>query len=183
MDLKELNIQGCYEYTPPRYGDERGYFSETYNPTVWTDAIPGVVMIQDNEAFSSKGILRGLHFQKGQYAQSKLLRCVQGEVQDVAVDLRKDSPTYKNYVSVVLDAASGNQIYIPKGCAHGYLVLSDTAKVVYKCDALYAPHAETGLYYADPEINIPWELSEGLILSEKDQILPRFNKLEQELYG
>lgn len=173
--ITNVEIQGLKIFTPRVFGDERGYFYEAYNQKIWEEAGVKDHFVQDNQAFSTKGILRGLHYQTGKFAQSKLVRVIQGEVLDVAVDCRPDSPTYGQHHAVLLTEENKVQFYVPRGFAHGYVVLSDTAIFAYKCDNFYAPQAEGGLIYNDPKLNIDWKIDPELIqLSDKDRILPTF---------
>ena len=178
-------IQGLCVITPAVHGDNRGYFMETYSARDMVEAGIDIVFVQDNQSMSTKGVLRGLHFQK-QYPQTKLVRVIKGEVFDVVVDLRADSPTYGKYYGVLLTEENKKQFLIPRGFAHGFLVLSDTAEFCYKCDDFYHPNDEGGMAWNDPEIGIAWPKLEGeykgtasaegytvdgvpLNLSEKDQ--------------
>ena len=164
-------IKGVYVIEPTVFGDNRGYFMETYNGQDFKDAGLHYTFVQDNQSASVKGVLRGLHFQKT-YPQAKLVRVLTGEVFDVAVDLRKDSATYGQWVGEVLNGENKRQLMIPRGFAHGFLVLSDYAEFAYKCDDFYHPEDEGGIIWNDPDINIQWPLTEGLKLSEKDLQLP-----------
>lgn len=163
---------------PTVFGDERGYFMETYSEREFFDAGISVKFVQDNESRSRKGVLRGLHFQK-KNPQGKLVRVIEGEVFDVAVDLRKASATFGKWVGVTLSAENKRQFYIPEGFAHGFVVLSDTASFVYKCTRLYAPGDEGGLLWNDPQIGIRWPVGENFtpVLSEKDTKNPTLDKL------
>lgn len=165
----ETEIKDVYIIEPKKYGDNRGYFMETYKESSFKEAGLNYNFVQDNQSKSKKGVLRGLHFQKT-YPQAKLVRCIEGEVFDVAVDLRKDSPTYGKWVGVVLSSELGNQFMIPRGFAHGFLVLSETATFCYKCDELYHPEDEGGIIYNDKDININWPEMDEIILSEKDKL-------------
>ncbi len=169
-------IDGVFIITPRVFGDDRGYFMETYKKSDFEAAGINCDFLQDNQSKSKKGVLRGLHFQKT-YPQAKLVRVIKGEVYDVAVDLRKDSPTYGKYVGTVLSAENKKQFFIPRGFAHGFLVLSDEAEFVYKCDNLYHPEDEGGLIYNDKSIGIDWPQGFDLILSEKDKNFPDFENL------
>jgi len=151
----KTDIEGVILIEPKVFGDERGYFMETYNKADFIEAGITCEFVQDNQSKSSKGVLRGLHYQK-QYSQAKLVRVIKGEVFDVAVDLRKNSPTYAKYVGVILSAEKKNMLYIPKGFAHGFLVLSDEAEFTYKCDEFYHPEDEGGIRWDDPTIGIEW---------------------------
>lgn len=172
--LIETGIQGLCIIEPKVFGDDRGYFMETYNHNDFREAGLNMQFVQDNQSKSRKGVLRGLHFQKT-YPQGKLVRVLRGEVFDVAVDLRKGSPTYKKWFGVVLSGENKKQFYVPEGFAHGFLVLSDEAEFAYKCTDFYHPEDEGGVIWNDPEIGIEWPL-EGigeLLLSEKDRKLGR----------
>ena len=161
-------IKGVYEIIPKKYGDDRGYFMETYKETDFKKAGIFNQFVQDNQSKSKKGVLRGLHFQK-KYPQAKLVRCIEGEVFDVCVDLRKDSATYGKWYGIVLSANKGNQLMIPKNFAHGFVVLSETATFCYKCDEIYHPEDECGIIWNDPEIGIKWPYEGTPILSQKDE--------------
>ena len=163
----ETEIKDVYIIEPKLYGDNRGYFMETYKEESFKEAGLNYTFVQDNESRSKRGVLRGLHFQKT-YPQAKLVRILEGEVYDVAVDLRKYSTTYGKYVGVLLSAENKRQILIPRGFAHGFLVLSDTATFCYKCDELYHPEDEGGIMYNDTDINIKWPNIDNILLSDKD---------------
>lgn len=166
----EAGIKGLYIIEPTVFGDNRGYFMETYNYNEFKEAGLDMVFVQDNQSKSKKGVLRGLHFQK-KHPQGKLVRVISGEVFDVAVDIREGSPTFGKWYGVVLSAENKKQFYIPEGFAHGFLVLSDEAEFVYKCTDFYHPEDEGGIIWNDPQIGIEWPL-EGIgepILSEKDR--------------
>ena len=160
-------------FEPKVWPDERGYFYESYNRITWEDAGLQVDFVQDNQARSTRGVLRGLHFQSGEMAQAKLVRVVEGEVLDVAVDLRPESASYGQWFSILLSAENKLQLFVPRGFAHGYVVLSETAEFVYKCDNYYSKAHEGGIRFDDPSLNIDWnfDLSEVLV-SEKDLALP-----------
>lgn len=168
IKVERCDIEGLCVITPTAFKDDRGYFVETYNKNDFTEAGLDMEFVQDNQSKSSKGVLRGLHFQK-EHPQGKLVRVLSGEVYDVAVDLRKDSKTYGKYFGVLLSDENKKQFYIPKGFAHGFVVLSDEAVFAYKCTDFYHPNDEGGLKYDDPDIGIDWPI-EGLnlIMSEKD---------------
>ena len=163
------DIKGVYVIEVKKYGDNRGYFMETYKESDFHQAGLNYKFIQDNQSKSKKGVLRGLHFQRT-FPQAKLVRCIEGEVFDVCVDLRKDSPTYGKWAVVILSAERGNQFMIPKGFAHGFVVLSETATFCYKCDELYHPEDEGGIMWNDPEIGIEWPFDGKVLLSEKDKL-------------
>ena len=159
---------------PEVFGDVRGYFFESYSQRRFDEAVRPVRFVQDNESKSRYGVLRGLHFQKGEYAQSKLVRVVAGRVLDVAVDIRRGSPTFGKYVAVELTAENRRQLFIPRGFAHGFSVLSEEAVFQYKCDNPYAPQAEGAVAWDDPDIGIDWRLpAEAILLSAKDAANPR----------
>ena len=170
ITVTPCDIEGLYVIEPTVFKDERGYFVETYNHNDMKEAGLDMVFVQDNQSMSTRGVLRGLHFQK-QFPQGKLVRVVRGKVFDVAVDLRSDSKTYGKWFGVELSAENMKQFYIPEGFAHGFLVLSDEAEFCYKCTDFYHPGDEGGLAWNDPEIGVEWPLEEGvdLIISEKDQ--------------
>lgn len=175
---EETGIENLIVLKPKIFLDERGYFLETYNHQDFEEiGIPNV-FVQDNQSFSSKGVLRGLHFQK-EYSQAKLVRVVNGSVYDVAVDLRPDSPTFGEYFGVILSAENKKQFFIPKNFAHGFLVLSDTAEFFYKCDDFYHPNDECGIIWDDPDIAISWPFdklgSTDLIIADKDQKWPNLS--------
>ena len=177
MNIIKTKIEGLFILEPKVFGDDRGYFMEAYKENWFKENFSHIHFIQDNESQSSKGVLRGLHYQKGDFAQTKLVRVIQGEVLDIAVDCRRESPTYGEHVSAILSEENKTQFLIPKGFAHGFLVLSNTAIFSYKVDAPYSPENETGIIWNDPTLNIDWKLKEEeIILSEKDKELPYFNK-------
>ena len=166
--FEKTSIDGVYIITPKKFGDNRGYFMETYNEHDFKENGLNYNFVQDNQSKSSKGVLRGLHFQIN-HPQAKLVRVIEGEVYDVAVDLRKGSKTYGKYVGVILSAENNKQLMIPRGFAHGFLVLSDGAIFAYKCDDFYHPEDEGGIAFNDPDVNIDWPFKDNLNLSEKDK--------------
>ncbi|MDE7411058.1 MAG: dTDP-4-dehydrorhamnose 3,5-epimerase [Paramuribaculum sp.] len=175
MKFTPLSISGLWLIEPQRFGDARGYFSETYSREQFEEHIGRVDFVQDNESMSTRGVLRGLHMQGGADAQAKLVRVSAGEVLDVAVDLRDGSPTYGQHCAVRLSHDNGRQLFIPRGFAHGFVVLSDTACFQYKVDNKYAPQSELSVRFDDPELAIDWLLDPGeLILSPKDSSGIRF---------
>ena len=180
MEFVKQSIPEVVLIKPIVHGDERGYFVETFRQDKFEDAIGySVDFIQDNESKSTKGVLRGLHFQRPPFAQSKLVRVIEGEVLDVAVDIRKNSPTYGQYVSALLSAKNKHQLFVPRGFAHAFVVLSESAIFAYKVDNYYSPECDRGLAYDDKLLNIDWMLSkEHLKLSDKDQNQPSFSNLE-----
>jgi dTDP-4-dehydrorhamnose 3,5-epimerase len=174
MRIEQTPLKDCLIIHDTVFEDERGYFFESFNAQKFNKETGlNVNFVQDNQSRSVKGVLRGLHFQLGEAAQAKLVRVLRGEVLDVAVDIRKSSPTFGQYYSVVLSETSRTQFFVPKGFAHGFVVLSEQADFFYKCDNFYNKAAEGGLIYNDPEININWQLKqEELIISPKDIELP-----------
>lgn len=174
MISKETHLKGCFVLEPTVFTDERGYFMESFNAARFNNAIGQKVnFIQDNQSYSSKGVIRALHYQVGEHAQAKLVRVLSGTVLDVAVDLRKGSATFGEHCAIELSAENKKQLFIPRGFAHGFVVLSDTAEFFYKCDNYYNKDSEGGIIFSDPTLNIDWKLPhEQLIVSEKDKILP-----------
>ena len=169
MEFKALAITGVGLIEPKRFGDGRGYFCETFKLSEFESHIGKVEFVQDNESLSTRGVLRGLHFQRGEWSQAKLVRVSQGRVLDVAVDLRGGSPTYGQHVAVELSRDNGRQMFIPRGFAHGFVVLSDEAQFQYKVDNVYAPQSEATLRFDDPALGIDWPIAkEEMKLSEKD---------------
>lgn len=169
MQFTETEIPGVWIIEPRRFGDERGYFMESFKLHEFEAHIGKVDFVQDNESVSARGVLRGLHFQKGDKAQAKLVRVSAGRVIDVAVDMREGSPTLGRYIMVELSQETGRQLFIPRGFAHGFVVMSDTAQFQYKVDNVYAPEAECTLRFDDPDLGIPWPISPAdMILSAKD---------------
>ena len=178
MEVSKTNIDGCFELTPKVFEDERGHLFESYHQEVF-ESLTGIspTFVQDNQSFSYKGVLRGLHFQKGAHAQSKLVRVLEGKVLDVAVDLRPSSPTTGQVVQTILSSENRKQLFIPRGCAHGFLTLSATAIFLYKCDNFYHAQSEGGILFNDPTLHIDWHLNEKeLIISEKDKLWPTFKE-------
>lgn len=169
FNFSETYIKGLYVIEPKMYKDNRGYFMESYNEKVFFDAGLDMKFIQDNESFSTKGVLRGLHYQR-QHTQGKLVRVTEGKVFDVVVDIRKNSPTYGRYYSIILSEKNKKQLYIPKEFAHGFLVLSEYTTFVYKCTDYYYKEYESGIIYNDIDISIKWPIEKkDIILSEKDK--------------
>jgi dTDP-4-dehydrorhamnose 3,5-epimerase len=169
MNYKSTNIQGVYVIEPRLFPDARGYFFEAFKQSEFDEHIGHVDFVQDNESKSSYGVLRGLHYQKGDYSQAKLVRVIKGKVVDVAVDLRKSSPTFGQHVMVELSDENHRQFFIPRGFAHGFLVLSKEAIFTYKVDNVYAPQYEASIRFNDPALDIQWPISESDVLtSEKD---------------
>lgn len=174
MTITTTPLEGCVVITPRIFNDDRGYFFESYNAQRFNEAVGYEVnFVQDNQSYSSRGVFRGLHLQKGQHAQAKLVRVTKGQVLDVAVDLRSGSQTKGQYYSVLLSEENNKQFFVPRGFAHGFIVLSDTAMFQYKCDNFYNKESEGGLHYADPELNIDWGMPEAdILVSDKDRELP-----------
>lgn len=180
MLFKETEFNGLLICEPLVYSDARGYFFESFNQKAFEKK--GLSFVQDNQSKSFYGTLRGLHFQKGEAAQGKLVRVLSGCVLDVVVDLRIGSPTFKKHYSIELSAENKKQLYIPRGFAHGFVVLSEVAEFFYKCDNYYFPQAEGGLYYADKELNIDWKVPhDKLILSDKDKKNPTLTEYLKDL--
>lgn len=174
MIFKETKLKGCFIIEPNIIKDDRGYFMESYNQKTFQNGVQSdVIFVQDNQSFSTKGVLRGLHYQVENHAQAKLVRVLQGIVLDVAVDLRPGSITFGQYEAVELTSENQKQFFVPRGFAHGFLVLSETATFFYKCDNFYNKQSEGGLIYNDPSIGINWQFPiENLLISEKDTLLP-----------
>lgn len=172
IKVKPTQIEGLVIIEPQVFGDDRGYFMETYNQQVFAEAGLNMTFVQDNQSKSKRGVLRGLHLQT-QFSQGKLVRVISGEVYDVGVDLRRESPTYGQYAAVYLSGENKKMFYIPECFAHGFMVLSEEAVFTYKCTELYHPEFDTGIVYNDPDIGIDWPLDGiELLLSEKDKELP-----------
>ena len=178
MNIIHTEIPDVLIVEPRVFGDSRGYFFESFSERRFKELVADVDFVQDNESKSSFGVVRGLHFQKPPYTQAKLVRVVKGKVLDVAVDLRKGSPTYGKYVSVEISEENHRQVYIPKGFAHGFAVLSEEAVFQYKCDAYYEPKSEGAIAWNDPDLNIDWRIpADQIILSDKDTKYPWFKDL------
>ncbi|MFN8281047.1 MAG: dTDP-4-dehydrorhamnose 3,5-epimerase [Saprospiraceae bacterium] len=175
MEIKKTKIDGAYILTPRIFEDERGYFFESYNRKTYENLGISADFVQDNEAKSTYGVIRGLHYQKDEAAQAKLVRVTQGRVLDVLVDLRKGSNSYGMCIRVILSSTNRKQIFIPRGIAHGYSVLSNTAVFAYKCDNFYFAGMEAGINPMDPKLNIDWKIDPNdMIISTKDQNWPNF---------
>ena len=177
MQIEKTKLAGCVVVTPKIVADERGYFMESFRQS-WMDSLVEFSgnFVQDNQSFSHYGTIRGLHFQEGEHAQSKLVRVVQGTILDVVVDIQQESPTFGEHITVELSAAKQNQLWIPKGFAHGFSVLSETAIVCYKCDAYYHKASESGIHPLDRSLNIDWGIPTAKQrISPKDLVLPSFN--------
>lgn len=178
MKVTETKLNSCFILEPKVLNDDRGYFFESFNHQTFEKAIDQKVnFVQDNQSFSTYGVLRGLHFQTGEHAQAKLVRVLQGSVWDIAVDIRPESSTYGHHVGIELSAENKKQLFVPRGFAHGFVVLSDKAEFFYKCDNYYNKEAESGIIYNDEILDIDWKLSNiDLIISEKDLTLPFFER-------
>lgn len=173
MKVEETFMRDLLIIAPTIFGDERGYFFESYNKTKFADIGINIEFVQDNQSFSKKGTLRGLHYQNPPFAQTKLIRVLDGEIIDVVVDLRKDSHTYKKTFTMLLSAENKKQLLVPQGFAHGFSVISDTATVLYKCDQFYNKASEGGIKFDDPSLDINWGMDlKNAIVSEKDRVLP-----------
>ncbi|MBG9375725.1 dTDP-4-dehydrorhamnose 3,5-epimerase [Panacibacter sp. DH6] len=183
MRIEDTPLKDCYIIHDTVFEDSRGYFFESFNQQKFA-SLTGIdrPFVQDNQSASVRGVLRGLHFQRGEHAQAKMVRVLQGSVLDVAVDIRKDSPTFGKHFTLELTDKSRTQLYIPRGFAHGFVVLSETAVFFYKCDNLYNKQAEGGLMYNDPSLNIDWQIKEAdLILSDKDKVNPLLQDIIETL--
>ena len=181
MDYKETCIPGVFVIEPRVFNDARGYFFEAFKKDEFNEHVGEIDFIQDNESKSSYGVLRGLHYQKGEWSQAKLVRVIKGRVLDVAVDIRKSSPTFGQHVMVELSEDNKRQFFIPRGFAHGFLVMSQEAVFTYKVDNVYAPQAEAGIRFDDPDLAIEWPIdSKDMLLSDKDMKAPRMK--DAELY-
>ena len=181
MNIEQTFIKDLVIINPAVFEDSRGYFFEAYNQAKFHQEEIKYQFIQDNQSFSKRGVIRGLHLQINPFAQAKLVRVLEGEILDVAVDLRKNSPTYGQHVSVLLSAENKKQLMVPHGFAHGFSVLSETASVMYKVDQLYDKSSERGIRFDDPALNIDWQLEANeIIVSEKDLVLPYFKDIDWE---
>ena len=179
MKVIDTEIEGVKIVEPDVFGDARGWFCETYNAGRYKAAGIDVTFVQDNESFSHKGVIRGLHWQAAPHTQAKLVRVIRGAVWDVVVDIRKGSPTFGRHVAVTLSAENRRQFFIPRGFAHGFIVLEDNTLFSYKCDNLYCPSADRGLLFSDPALKIEWpDLGMDLTLSEKDRKHPTLAAIE-----
>ena len=179
MEIKKTRIPGVVIIEPRLFKDDRGYFFESFSERDFNTQVREIHFVQDNESKSSYGVLRGLHFQKPPYAQSKLVRVIKGAVLDVAVDIRKGSPTFGQHIAVELTEENHRQFFIPRGFAHGFSVLTDEVIFQYKCDNFYAPQSEGALAWDDPELGIDWKIpTDKVILSEKDKHHPRLKDTE-----
>lgn len=181
MKVETTGFEGLVVLTPSVFADDRGYFFESFNSASHLKAGLDYQWVQDNQSHSRHGVIRGLHFQKAPFAQTKLVRALQGEILDVVVDLRKGQPTFGKVFSVLLSAENKKQLLVPRGFAHGFSVLSTTADVMYKCDNLYNKESESGLIFNDSSLNIDWKLSPGeMIVSTKDLVLSTFDNIDSD---
>ena len=179
MDVIKTNIDGVVIIEPRIFKDARGYFFESFSQREFEEKVGKIQFVQDNESMSSYGVMRGLHFQRPPFTQSKLVRVIKGAVLDVAVDIRKNSPTYGKHVAVELTEDNHRQFFVPRGFAHGFAVLSETAQFCYKVDNVYAPHEEVTLFYNDPHVAVQWPIkAEDMLLSEKDKKGLGFEEIE-----
>jgi len=179
MEIRQTRFPGILIIKPGIFTDQRGYFFESYNEQAFRESGITYTFIQDNQSRSSYGTIRGLHYQLDPFSQTKLLRVIDGRILDVAVDLRKNSPSFGEHLAIELSGENQLQILIPRGFAHGFVVLSQTATVLYKCDNTYHPEAERGIYYADPDLKIDWKLPEAeIIVSRRDAAFPGFKDAE-----
>ena len=184
MTFIEQAIKGVWVIQPDRYGDKRGYFSEVFKQADFDAHVGHVDFVQDNESFSTKGVLRGLHFQRGEWSQAKLVRVSRGTVLDVVVDLRHGSPTWGRHVVIELSADTGRQLFIPRGFAHGFVVQSEVAQFQYKVDNIYAPQSEATLRFDDPALAIDWQIDRAdMLLSDKDLKGLSLNEMTPEFLG
>ncbi|CAM4084160.1 dTDP-4-dehydrorhamnose 3,5-epimerase [Gillisia limnaea] len=181
MQFQPTPLKDCFVVTPDIFKDHRGIFMEAYHKEKFKEATGlDIEFVQDNQSVSKKGVLRGLHFQAGDFAQAKLVRVIYGEVMDVVVDLRQDSPTFKKVHKIILNEENQHQLFVPQGFAHGFITLSETSVFSYKCDRFYYPGSEYGIIYNDPSLAIDWGfLEEKMILSEKDLKLPTLKEFFQ----
>jgi dTDP-4-dehydrorhamnose 3,5-epimerase len=181
MNVIETELKGCFILEPDVYEDSRGYFLELYNSANFSRAIgQDVKFLQDNQSYSTYGVIRALHYQAGPHAQAKLVSVLQGKVLDVAVDLRQDSPTFGKHVAIELSSENRRQMFIPRGFAHGFSVLSDSAVFCYKCDNYYSKESEAGIRFDDPSLAIDWKIPKSAVkISEKDALLPLLNEAKR----
>ena len=178
FEFKRLEIPETVLIQPKVFEDDRGFFLEIYKKDEMENFGIKGDFVQDNHSRSKRGVLRGLHFQKEPYAQAKLVRCIRGEIYDVVVDLRRNSQTFSRYLGLVLSEENRHQLYVPRGCAHGFLALSEVAEVVYKVDNVYSPKSEGGLIWNDPDVDVTWPIDD-LIISERDRLWPTLKEIEK----
>lgn len=180
FEFEKLEIDGAFLVKPKVFGDNRGFFLESYRKSEFVKNGITCDFVQDNHSKSTKGVLRGLHYQAKPHLQAKLIRCAKGRVYDVAIDLRPDSKTFKKWLKVELSEDNKQMLFIPKGCAHGFVVLSDEAELLYKTDCEFLPEYDRGLLYCDTELNIDWGIDFEPILSDKDKVQPKFSEINKE---
>lgn len=178
FEFKRLEIPETVLIQPKVFEDDRGFFLEIYKKDEMENFGIKGDFVQDNHSRSKRGVLRGLHFQKEPYAQAKIVRCIRGEIYDVVVDLRRNSQTFSRYLGLVLSEENRHQLYVPRGCAHGFLALSEVAEVVYKVDNVYSPKSEGGLIWNDPDVDVTWPIDD-LIISERDRLWPTLKEMEE----
>lgn len=180
MNIEKLALPGVYVFEPKRFGDDRGFFSETFSMRAFSEVVPGLTFVQDNHSLSrDKGVIRGMHFQTPPDAQGKLVRVTAGRVLDVIVDIRKGSPTYGEHVGVELSAENWKQLWVPAGFAHAFCTLEENTEFLYKVTDFYAPQSDAGIAFDDPDLGIEWPINpKDAILSEKDRNLPRLREIE-----
>lgn len=180
MTVEETFLKDCFIIQPKIFGDNRGFFFESFNQKKFQKETGVVVnFVQDNQSLSHRGVLRGLHFQKGEFAQAKLVRVIKGKVLDVVLDIRKNSETFGKHFSIILSEENNKQLFVPQGFAHGFAVLENNTIFAYKCDNYYNKESESGVIYNDPKLNINWILGDNeIMLSGKDKLLPSFNKIK-----
>lgn len=183
MRIEKTKLDGCYIIHDTFHGDSRGYFFESFHKNRFYEQTGmSIDFVQDNQSKSQKGVLRGLHYQQGDYAQAKLVRVLQGKVLDIAVDIRKQSPTFGEHVAIELSEESRTQFFVPRGFAHGFVVLSETAVFFYKCDNFYHKESEGGIIYNDADLSIDWQFADAeILLSEKDKLLPTLQEVKVTL--
>ena len=184
MKVEATKLKDCFIIHDTVFDDPRGYFFESFNQQRFASNIGlNVSFVQDNQSKSTRGVLRGIHFQQGEYAQAKLVRVLEGAVLDVAVDLRKDSPTFGQWEAVELTGENHVQFFVPRGFGHGFVVLSEVAVFFYKCDNFYNKASEGGIIYNDADLNIDWKITEGdVLLSDKDKVLPSFKEIKNSIH-
>ena len=183
MKIEKTKLEGCYIIHDTVHGDSRGYFFESFHKSRFYEQTGlSIDFVQDNQSKSQRGVLRGLHYQQGEFAQAKLVRVLQGKVLDVAVDLRKDSATFGEHIAVELSEESRTQFFVPRGFAHGFAVLSEAAVFFYKCDNFYHKESEGGIIYNDADLNIDWQIADAeILLSDKDKLLPTLQDVKATL--
>lgn len=180
MKFQETEIGGVFIITPKVFEDERGFFMETYKKSLFAEVGINIDFWQDNHTKSSKGVLRGMHYQCNPYPQAKIVRCISGSIYDVALDIRKSSKSFGKWVGTVLNAENKNMLYIPEGFAHGFLSLEDNTEVMYKTSSEYHPERDCGVLWSDPDVNIDWSIGEIKVLSQKDKIQPLLKAIKEE---